>query len=140
MRSILGLGLILLLAGCGATAGKGGGDPLAGTAWTLDDLAGKGLPAGASVTARFHEGRIGGTAGCNQYFASYEVRGDSVRVGPAGTTKMMCPEPQMTVESAFLAFLGGVKTYKLADGRLQLQADGDRVLDFAAAPFEAAGE
>ncbi|MFN2371051.1 MAG: META domain-containing protein, partial [Candidatus Krumholzibacteriia bacterium] len=114
-----GIGLVVtaaaLLAGCGgSSAGKAstaGTDPLAATAWSLTALPGAELPAAVAVTAQFHEGRLGGSAGCNRYLADYEVRGDSLRVGRAGITKMMCPDPQMAVESAFLAALADVATF-----------------------------
>ncbi|MFO7610304.1 MAG: META domain-containing protein [Candidatus Krumholzibacteriia bacterium] len=143
----IGIGLMVtaavLLAGCGGsnagkdgTAGKAGTDPLAATSWNLTALPGAELPAAVAVTAQFHEGRLGGGAGCNRYSAAYEVRGDSLRIGRAGITKMMCPDPQMAVENAFLAALADVATFTLADGRLQLRTAAGGTLAFAAAPFE----
>lgn len=136
----IGIALVMtataLLAGCGGGAGKAGTDPLAATAWSLTELPGAELPAAVAVTAQFDEGRIGGGAGCNRYFASYEVRGDSLRIGPAGITKMMCPDPQMAVEKTFLAALADVTTFALADGRLHLRTAAGGTLAFAAAPFE----
>lgn len=136
MKILTVIATTLLLAGCGGGSGQADGDPLAGTAWTLE------LPAGtkATVTVRFDEGRIGGKAGCNQYFASYEVKGDSLRIGPAGATKMMCPEPVMAVEDAFLAALADITTFKLTGGRLQLKRTGGEPLVLAAAPFAAVKE
>jgi heat shock protein HslJ len=124
MKQILVPLLVLILSGCGGGGGEVD-DPLAGTSWNVGDLAGKGLPPDVAVTMRFHEGRVGGSAGCNSYFASYAVKGDSLRFGPAGLTKMMCPEPQMAVEDAFVAALATVKTFRLTAGTLVLGlADG----------------
>jgi len=136
--------LVILLAALAAAAGCGGGkagakadtDPLADTAWTLNGLAGKALPESVAVTVRFEEDRIGGLAGCNRYFASYRVKGDSLRIGPVGITKMMCPEPQMAVEDAFLAALAGVKTFRLGADGLMLRGDG-QVLAFTPTPLAA---
>ena len=135
MKTIPALMILLLAAGCGGGSNQADADPLAGTAWSLAQLAQEVVPAEVTVTARFDEGRIGGKAGCNQYFASYEVKGDSLRIGPAGATKMMCPEPQMAVEDAFLAALQDVRTFKLVKGRLQLVRSGGEVIEFAAAAF-----
>lgn len=139
----IGIGLVVtaaaLLAGCGgSSAGKAGTDPLAATAWSLTALPGAELTAAVAVTvtARFDEGSLGGSAGCNRYSAAYEVRGDSLRIGRAGITKMMCPDPQMAVERAFLAALADVTTFTLADGDLQLRTAAGGTLAFAAAPFE----
>lgn len=65
-----------------------------------------------------NENRISGFAGCNNYFASYEVMGEELTIGPAGATRKMCQE--MTVEDAFLPMLGEVATHKLEDKELQL--------------------
>lgn len=140
MRSFPSLALILLLAGCGGGAGQAEGDPLADSAWALEQLDGKAVAADIEVTARFAEGRIGGKAGCNQYFASYAVDGDSLRVGPAGATKMMCPEPAMAVEDAFLAALQDIRTFKVGGGRLQLRGSDGAALTFTTRPFTAAQE
>lgn len=140
MRSFPCLALILLVAGCGGGAGQTDGDPLADTAWVLEQLDGKAAATGIEVTARFAEGRIGGKAGCNQYFASYTVDGDSLRIGPAGATKMMCPEPAMAVEDAFLAALQDIRTFKASGGRLQLHGSGGAALTFTTAPFTAGKE
>ncbi len=139
MRSYSSLALILLLAGCGGS-GQADADPLADTAWALAQLDGKAMAADIPVTARFADGRIGGSAGCNQYFASYAVKGDSLRIGSAGATKMMCPEPVMAVEDAFLAALQDIRTFKLTGGKLQLRRSDGEVLTFATAPFTAEKE
>jgi heat shock protein HslJ len=115
--------LTVLLAGCGggksgSEQAKAGGDPLAESAWELLALAEDPVLVDAPVTLTFSEGRIGGNAGCNQYFASYSVKGDSLRLGPAGATKKLCPEPIMAQEDRFLAFLGEVSTFRLRDGQL----------------------
>jgi heat shock protein HslJ len=136
VKHLVTMALVAALAGCGGgDGGKAPADPLAGTAWSLDLLPGVEKDAGVEVTLTFHEGRIAGTAGCNRYFASYSVKGDSLKLGPAGATKMMCPEPQMTVEDAFLAALARVRTYRVADGRLVLTPAEGGALEFAATAF-----
>ncbi len=39
------------------------------------------------------DGKLSGSAGCNNYNASYQVDGDSLTIGPVASTKMACPEP-----------------------------------------------
>lgn len=137
MKRMIGVLALLLVAGCG---GKNGGeaavdgDPLAGTAWKLESIAKTAVLAEAPATAVFSEGRIGGSAGCNEFFASYEVEGENLRVGPAGATKKMCPPPMMDQEQSYLAFLQEATTFSLADGRLNIYRTDGECLTFASAP------
>ncbi|HPF69458.1 MAG TPA: META domain-containing protein [Candidatus Krumholzibacteria bacterium] len=129
---------LLAVAACGGKpAVQAAGDPLADSAWSLATLPGIALAADVTVTLQFHEGLIGGSAGCNRYSASYEVRGDSLVLGPAGATKMLCPEPQMVAEDAFLAALARVRTFHRSGDRLELRPDAGEPLVFAAAPYPA---
>jgi heat shock protein HslJ len=85
----------------------------------------------APVTASFVDGNVSGSAGCNRYFASYTVDGASLTVGAVGTTVMMCPEPIMAQESAYLAALSAAASYQIVDGKLEIaDADGNVLLIF----------
>ncbi len=128
------LAALAALAGCGGHKAAENADPLADTAWSLNGLADKALPDSVAVTVRFQDGRIGGLAGCNRYFASYRVKGDSLRIGPVGITKMMCTKDKMAVEDAFLAGLAAVKAYRLGADGLMLLGDG-QVLAFTSTPL-----
>ena len=68
-------------------------EPLVGTNWTLDSVysgdAVSSVIAGTTITAVFgKDGGVTGSAGCNHYFASYNVSGTSMTIGSAGSTKM----------------------------------------------------
>ena len=115
--------------------------PLAGTTWRLTGYNnGKGgfasVLSGSEVLALFgDDGRVTGSAGCNNYFASYEVAGETLLVGPAGSTRMMCAEPEgvMDQEAAYLATLGSAATYQIKGDSLQVwDADGSRMLSYEA--------
>jgi heat shock protein HslJ len=94
------------------------GTPLTGTGWTLiSGLSGAGtwnvLP-GTVITASFGEdGQVSGSAGCNNYFASYQSRLNSLTVGTAATTRMTCENPAgiMNQETLYLSNLEGAATY-----------------------------
>jgi len=136
MKRLIGVMVLLLLAGCGgkkASEAAADVDPLAGTAWELQFIRRTTALPDVPVTVEFKEGRVGGKASCNQYFASYEVWGDSLRIGPAGATKMMCPEPVMEQERIFLEFLQDAKTYRIAQGRLEIFRTDGQALTFAPA-------
>ena len=107
-----------------------GGEPgrlslaiMADTEWVLRAWSSGGpAPEGPAVTLSFAEGRLAGHAGCNRYFASAQdgdMPGDII-IGPAGATKMACPDPQMAVENRFLAQLAGVTKYSFVVGKLAL--------------------
>jgi heat shock protein HslJ len=105
--------------------------PLIGTVWELrsyndghEDLVS--VLAGTETTAIFDaDGSVAGSAGCNSYTASYEADDDSVTIGPAATTRMMCAEPEgiMEQEAAFLAALGSATTYRIRGDALELTDD-----------------
>ncbi|QYZ80332.1 META domain-containing protein [Methanofollis formosanus] len=114
--------------------------PLVGTTWVLDayhldDIV---MPVieGTEITAVFDEdGKVTGSAGCNRYFASYNLTGSSMEIGPAGSTKMFCAEPEgiMEQESTYLSLLGAVKSYTIEGDQLELLDErGWRVLAFTA--------
>jgi len=96
---------------------------LEGTTWTLTHLARKeSVPEGIRITALFKDGRMSGSAGCNGYFTG--ITGDGprdLRVGPAGATRMACPEHiVMETEGRFLGLLEKVKEFRFVLGRLAL--------------------
>jgi heat shock protein HslJ len=116
--------------------------PLLGTTWRLtgynNGQGGFASPlSGSEILALFgDDGRVTGPAGCNDYFASYEVEGETLAIGPAGTTRMMCAEPEgiMEQESGYLAALGNAATYQIRGDTLEVwDADGVRVLSYVAA-------
>ena len=125
----------LLFAGCTGQAPEQG---LRGTGWTLTGYVYNSTPAqvmgGTTVTLDFGgDGRITGTAGCNHYFASYEIKGTAITIGQAGSTLMYCETPGvMDQESAYLTLLGLATTSTFQGDRLTLSdAKGTAILTFA---------
>ena len=74
------------------------------------------------ITATFEEGRLGGQAGCNNYFGSYALDGMELAVGPAGSTRKMCGAPKgiMEQEQAYLSLLDAVAGYQTGGSQLAL--------------------
>ena len=94
-------------------------------AWAIDEPA----PEEPEVTLMFKDGRFVGNGGCNRYFAAAK-EGDmpgEVIVGPAGATRMACPEPAMAVEARFLEQLGRVKKFGFFVTRLALSYEKDGI-------------
>ncbi|PID87281.1 MAG: hypothetical protein CSB13_00225 [Chloroflexi bacterium] len=100
---------------------------LSGTAWVLEAYADADgnmvdvLPE-TDVTAVFGEdGSLSGSSDCNQYKTSYEVDGESINVNETiATTMMMCSEPAMQQEAAYLANLVPVATFAISGDKLTL--------------------
>ena len=107
---------------------------LEGPAWQLVsfvDGAGNLAQAEAEATIKFEDGRVGGNASCNRFFASYTLEGDQLAISPAGSPMMACPEPAMSQEQAFLANLGQVASYAISGAQLTLfDTAGEAVLVF----------
>ncbi len=95
-------------------------------AWDVDEPA----PAEPAITLIYDNGRLAGSAGCNRYFASVDA-GDKpgdLRVGPSGSTRMICPEDIMAIEQRFLQQLNGARTFAFMAGQLTFSfaMDGKR--------------
>lgn len=121
---------------------------LVGTRWVLVsyvNAAGETVEAMADreVTAEFSaDGRVAGNATCNQYFAGYEVDGDQLTVGQAGSTMMACDPPEaMQQEADYLAALQSAAAHAIAGDQLTITNEaGGVVLTFkAAAPASLVG-
>lgn len=108
---------------------------LAGTSWTVTGF-NNGKQAVVSplldtgLTVNFdQEGKVSGSAGCNQYFASYQTKGQSITISQAGMTEMYCNNPQgiMDQESQFLAALQTAATYRVDGNSLEFRTAGDEI-------------
>ncbi len=102
---------------------------LAGTSWEVTAYnngrqAVVSVLEGTRITAVFHDdGRITGSAGCNQYFASYVIKGESISIASPGATRRHCADPggAMGQEARFLAALHSAATLRLDGERLALR-------------------
>lgn len=106
------------------------GDPadlLAGD-WRLAELVGTDLPAEVEVTLSLAEGRVTGLSGCNRYGGSYRLTGEGLALGPLAGTRMACGAAQSAVEAAYLAALGRVSRFDLAEDGALLLIAGDVLL------------
>jgi heat shock protein HslJ len=112
-----------LKEGAATKTGRLSIDAIAGTEWVLRAWAWEEpAPATPEVTVKFDGARLAGHAGCNNYFAQVKpgAQPGALTIGPAGATRMMCPEPAMTVETRFLQQLGGVTQMRFMAGQLAL--------------------
>jgi heat shock protein HslJ len=130
----------LVGAGCGSgSGGDSGGDAsqpsLEGTSWRLTGWSVSSLdPADFTITAKFADGRIGGTSAVNTYGGPYEAGEDGAfSVGELVSTMMAGPEPDMRAETIYLELLAEAKQYAVEGETLTLSdAGGNQSLIFAA--------
>ncbi|MDH3676069.1 MAG: META domain-containing protein, partial [Anaerolineae bacterium] len=79
---------------------------------------------GTEMSATFgQDGLMAGSAGCNNYNATYDVSADSISIGPAATTRKLCDQPGgiMQQEQQYLAALETAATYSIRGDRLELR-------------------
>ncbi len=131
--AIAAVALVLLAAGCGSDDG-GAPATLEGTSWILEpgppplDELGDTPP-----TASFADVSVSGFGGCNSFGGDYEVDGDQITFGQLASTLMACPEPQMSIETEYLAALQSATTWSIDGSKLSLgNADGEEVLLYSA--------
>ncbi|MDJ0959303.1 MAG: META domain-containing protein [Acidimicrobiia bacterium] len=121
------------------TAPSGGAtsSDLVGTRWIVDGLtiggADYSLVPDADPTIEFSADQptIGGTTGCNSYFAEVEyLAGGELRIGGVGQTEMACfPQEVMDQEAQFGLAISQVEFYELDGDRLTLASlDGSVII------------
>ena len=100
---------------------------LKGTAWSVEDIAGKGVVDMSHTTIEFtDDDRIVGDTGCNRYFGSVELAEASIKVGILAGTRMACVPALMDQERSFYQAINEATTWEIAEtGLLHLRnADG----------------
>ena len=98
---------------------------LAGSAWTLTDLAGGNLIGDRVPTLTFPEaGRAAGNASCNRFFGTVSIKGSDLKLGPLATTRMACTEAVMEQETTYLKILQAAAHFEIANSTLTLHCKG----------------
>jgi heat shock protein HslJ len=115
---------------------------LSGVTWYLISMrsggaAGNVLP-GTEITAFFDgTGTVSGSAGCNQYTASYSGALNNLAIGNPATTKMNCPSPPgtMSQENLYLTTLQGASSFTIAGDILTIMdSNGKATLAYSRIP------
>ena len=104
-----------------SSSGAAGAQDLSGTSWTLADLGGTAPAEGTAATLTFDgSGAVSGNAGCNTFNGQATIDGGSIDFGPLATTRMACPEAQMSLETAYLGALDAATSWNIDGGKLVL--------------------
>ena len=115
---------------------------LSETNWIVKTLNGQPPLPGRPLTLNFENGRVFGSAGCNNYFGSYtEDANRKLQIGKVGMTRMLChPNEIMTQEDQFSEMLDKVAGYCLTADSLTLNdAKGGELAVFTPQSQDLAG-
>lgn len=106
--------------------------------WIINSVNGKNiadynLPAGKKIPMieiSSAEERFNGYAGCNNFFGSFEAKGNKIRFGKVASTMMMCPD--ITLERDMFDILNDAYfEFKIENNKLSLNdMKGSTVIDF----------
>lgn len=116
----------LLLAGCAQHPTE----PESDQAYRVEWIGKRPLVGRSHVSLTFDgQGRAFGNAGCNHWFASYQLDGDTLSFGQPGSTRRMCAPALMEQEQRFFQALGEVQRWEITDkGELRLLSADSRAL------------
>lgn len=92
---------------------------------------------GTTITAFFNEDLVSGSAGCNQYSASYSGGPDSLTIGSPISTEMYCETPQgiMVQETHYLSMLQRSGSFQINESTLEIaDGNGTTILTYTAIP------
>ena len=105
---------------------------LKNTKWKLVEMGQTSFPEKErEIKISFAENKISGNSGINNYFGNCEIKNDSIKIGPVGSTKIAGPENLMKIEREFLKLLENSKKIKLSNQKtLVLTTDKGKTLIF----------
>ncbi len=104
-------------------------EKLLDTKWKLSEMGQTKLPE-KEITISFDKNKVNGNSGVNNYFGSYEIKNDSIKIGPVGSTRMAGPENLMKIEFEYLKLLQDSKTIEFNNNFLILTTNDGKILKF----------
>lgn len=112
----------------GTTLTGCGGDParlLQGGEWVVEDINGGGIIDRSRVTLNFwQDGRVTGSASCNNLMGQYQLSGEGLSISQPATTRMACPPSLMAQEQRVLTTLSQLQRFGFDDtGALLLHSE-----------------
>lgn len=97
-----------------------------GVTWLLSDIGDKTLNNDIKTTLVFgDEDKISGNAGCNNYFGSYELYPNGIKISNIGSTRKMCSEDVMEQEMTYLGILQKANSIKFTDYKLEIDSKAE---------------
>lgn len=100
-------------------------ETLIGTTWQLTDLNGQDVLPDVPVILDFADStNISGSGGCNRYFAEFTLSNSKFKLGPIGSTRMMCPADTLQQEEQYFEALQNAKSLKVHNSMLEVACEG----------------
>ena len=127
MKKIILFAIVSILIGC-----QSQNKLILNNQWKLIELNGKSLTnENVNVTLTFNASnhQVNGNGGCNSYFGSYKLDGNSIEISNIGSTKMFCVETA-GIENEFFNTLKDKSDIQVTDNRLIFSKGGKTVLIF----------
>lgn len=122
----------LLIPGCSSVSDMDSSKTPESSSWLLKSMSGVTvvLTPGNNITLEFDKNThgISGFGGCNRFFGTYAINGDSVFFGAIGSTEMACDN--LKTETDYYALLKKAETYKIKSGKLTLYSGGSAIMIF----------
>lgn len=104
-------------------------NPLLDMVWTVTSIGGDPVLPQSKVTFSIAaDYRVGGSGGCNSYFAEADLTEPPLTFSPVASTRMACDPALMDQEGRFFAALGATAGY-------ELQGDSLKLFDAAGVPL-----
>ena len=108
------------------------------TTWVLESYGQDGILQDVSkdnqITAVFDSSKdqVTGSAGCNRYFAGYEITGNNISVSAPGSTKKYCGKPEnvMDMEQVYLKSLQGAEKFEIKGDKFRVLYSNKGVMIF----------
>jgi heat shock protein HslJ len=117
---LLRSGFILLLALFMLATCSQVSEPPSGE-WRLMSLNENPVVEGTHISLTFGDEQVSGSAGCNSYGGTFDSGGEGIEIANLTMTLMACTDAGvMAQESAYLAALQAVETFKVEDELLVL--------------------
>lgn len=131
MRKVLVLATLLgagIVCGCdGGTTDSSLGARLTGRSFVSESVEGWTLVTGTRVSVSFDEMGVNAQAGCNAFFGTGAIDGDTLRVSMLGSTLLGCAAPFEAQDEWLSAFLLSNPTLALDDPRLVMTTADARI-------------
>lgn len=73
------------------------------------------------IIFKLSEENVKGSGGCNNFFGTYKISGDSVQIGPLGITRKFC-DSMMDQEAKFMRVLEEADKFKIFGETLEMMS------------------
>ena len=125
---------VMMAAACGGNQQPTGRELLSANEWALTEIVTPDstttqMPVNGAWIAFSDSTRVGGYAGCNAFFGTFETTAENgISFSQFGRTMMFCTD--MEIENLFLATFEKMTSFLVEEGRLELTDGGGSKLSF----------